>query len=78
MKTRFALIISHRQGLNVNVYATDKDAKAALADYVGNWWETEMSKFNVRRPEHVEQMVNLYFYRIKDERFEIREFEDAA
>jgi hypothetical protein len=24
MKTKFALIISHRHGLNVNVYATDK------------------------------------------------------
>jgi hypothetical protein len=78
MKVKFYLMISHRQGLNVNVYATDKDAKVALGDYVGNWWEAEMAKFNMRRPDDVEQMVNLYFNHVKDERFEIREFEDAA
>jgi hypothetical protein len=37
-----------------------------------------MAKFDVRRPDHAEQMVNLYFNHVKDERFEIREFEDAA
>jgi hypothetical protein len=71
------LVISHRHGSNVNIYRTDEDARAAPADYVDDWWDREMAKFEMRRPDDSEQMVSLYFEYIKDERFEIPECEVA-
>lgn len=63
--TCYALIVSHRHGQNITVHPSEEAAKAALADFVDDWWEAE--EIEDEKPSDREEMVDIYFDQIDEQ-----------
>lgn len=72
MEKVWLLMITHRHGVDVSVYASPADAEFGLSRYVGEWWETDGPDETM--PEDKTEAIAAYFaWDGADEDYSIKE-----
>jgi hypothetical protein len=67
----WVLVISTRQGEEIEVYASVEAAYGGLYDYVVEWWESEIDEA-VSMPENEKEAIDLYFDEVETEWYTIQ------
>jgi hypothetical protein len=72
-QTVYVLIIEHRHGTNVDVFASRQGALTALVGFVDDWWAREMPGKVI--PSNDGDAISQYFEAVESEFYGIHECE---
>jgi hypothetical protein len=65
----WVLVINHRHGTDIDVFATEDLARESLLEYVTDWW----SEVGGTQPTSPYQAVDRYFQTVDGEWYELEE-----
>jgi hypothetical protein len=60
----WVLTVIHKHGYDVSAHTTQEGAHGALASYVGDWWDQEMSEELI--PDDDGEAIDRYFAKMSD------------